>query len=129
MDITPQGHIRVIAMLDGKELETIIDTGSPATLIGERTATSKLNVDSSTATLTLHGASGGSTAATVQHFHILQLGNVTIDDPSLLVTKDETAWRSDYSDLLIGLNELSKFHVYIAYRERKLYLSLATATR
>jgi hypothetical protein len=123
MDITPQGHIRVRAVLDGEDLEAMVDTGSPATLIGTRTATSKFNIGSPAAGVTLTGSTGGSTFATLHRFHSLQLGNITINNPPLLVSSDEAAWRSDYSGLLLGLQELSKFHVYIAYRARTMYLS------
>ena len=123
MDITPQGHIRVRAALDGEDLEAMVDTGAPATLIGTRTATSKFNIDPPTVGGTIIGSTGGSTFATLHRFHSLQLGNITINNPPLLVSSDEAAWRSDYSGLLLGLQELSKFHVYIAYRARTMYLS------
>ena len=123
MDITSQGHIRVRAILDGEDFQAMVDTGSPATLIGARTATSKFNIGPPTIGVALTGSTGGSAFATLHRFHSLQLGNITINNPPLLVSSDETAWRSDYSGLLLGLQELSKFHIYIAYRERTMYLS------
>jgi predicted aspartyl protease len=105
LNITSQGHIRVLATLDGKELEALVDTGSPATLIGARTA------------------SGGNTQAGLHRFGTLQLGNIAINNPPLLVTEDEAAWRSDNASLLLGLQELSKFHLYIAYGRSEMYLS------
>lgn len=124
MDVTRQGHIRVRARLDGEEFEAMVDTGSPSTLIGTRTAAAKFQMEpSGEGGVTLHGGAGATTQATAHLFHTLQLGGITINNPPLLVAADETAWRSDYADILLGLNELSKLHVYIAYREKKMYLS------
>jgi predicted aspartyl protease len=123
MDVTSQGHIRVRVTLDGEDFLAMVDTGAPATLIGARTAAAKFDIGPPAAGMTLSGVTGGSTFATLHRFHALQLGNITINNPPLLVSSDETAWRSDYSGILLGLRELSKFHLYIAYRGRTLYLS------
>jgi predicted aspartyl protease len=123
MTVTDTGHIRVPAALDGADLEAMVDTGAPASLIGARTVAVKFNMDPGKGDITIRGAVGGTTTATAKRFGELGLGGAKIKNPPLLVTADETAWRSDYSDLLLGLRELSLFHVYIAYRERKLYLS------
>jgi predicted aspartyl protease len=125
LDITPQGHVRVRATLDGEDFEALVDTGSPATLIGARTATAKFEVTSSGEALGLSGASGGMASASLHRFHNLGLGNIIISNPTFLVSSDET-WKSDSSDLLLGLNELSKFHIFLAYRSRALYLSPIT---
>ena len=123
MDVTNQGHIRVLTTLDGAELETTVDTGSPGSLIGAATAASKFDLQLGQGGVALHGAGGGLAMASQHRFHTLSLAGLTINNPLLLVSKDESAWRSDYSSLLLGLKELRLFHVYIAYRERKLYLS------
>jgi predicted aspartyl protease len=123
MNVTPQGHIRVAALLDGRNVETMIDTGSPATLIGARTATEKFDIAPPAADMTLQGSTGGTSTAAAHRFQSLQLGSLIIHEPSLLVTADEAAVRGDDSDLLLGLRELSKFHVYIAYRSKEMYLS------
>jgi len=129
MDITSQGHIRVRATLDGEEFEAMVDTGSPATLIGARTAAARFDMGPPSVGMTITGSTGGTAFATLHRFHHLQLGNIVINNPPLLVSSDESAWRSDYSGLLLGIQELSKFHIYIAYRERTIYLSPIPADR
>jgi predicted aspartyl protease len=124
MDVTAQGHIRVLTNLDGKDFEAMLDTGSPSTLIGERTASAQFQLERGDAESgTMTGGTGASTKVWPHRFGALQLGGITINHPPLLVSADETAWRSDHADVLLGLNELSKLHLYIAYRERKLYVS------
>ena len=60
---------------------------------------------------------------TEHRFHDLQLGGITINNPLMLVAENETTWRGEHADLLLGINELSRLHVYIAYREKKMYVS------
>ncbi len=124
LKVTEQGHIRAPVTLDGVNFEAMLDTGAPSTLIGARTAAARFQMESSgEGSVTLQGGTGTTTKATPHVFHTLQLGGLTINNPPLLVSADESVWRSDYADILLGINELSKLHVYIAYRERKLYLS------
>lgn len=123
LNITSQGHIRVLATLDGKELEALVDTGSPATLIGARTASVTFQLAAPDNKVTISGSAGGNTQAGLHRFGTLQLGNIAINNPPLLVTEDEAAWRSDNASLLLGLQELSKFHLYIAYSRSEMYLS------
>jgi predicted aspartyl protease len=123
MHLTEQGHIQIEATLDGAALEAMVDTGAPASLIGARTVASKFDLELGPGEVAVRGGTGGVTTASAHRFHTLTLGGLTINDPPLLVTADESAWRSDYSILLLGLRELRMFHVYIAYRARKLYLS------
>jgi predicted aspartyl protease len=122
LDVTAQGHIRMLSGLDGKEMETLIDTGSPTSLIGALAA-SRFDVDTSTMNLTIHGVTGGSTSASMHRFHSLKLGNIDIQNPPLIVAKDGAGWRDEHCDLLLGLLELSKFHVYVAYNAKTIYLS------
>lgn len=124
LSINDQGHIEVPVTLDGQELQAMLDTGTYATLIGARTATAKFQITpSGMGDIGLHGAAGGATRAARQLFHTLQFGDLAINNPPLLVTENETAWRSQHADILLGLNELRRLHLYIAYREKKLYLS------
>jgi predicted aspartyl protease len=128
LDVTAQGHIRMVSNLDGKEMETLIDTGSPTSLIGALAA-SRFDVDTSTMNLTIHGATGGSTSALMHRFHSLKLGNIDIQNPPLIVAADGAGWRDEHCDLLLGLFELSKFHVYIAYNAKTIYLSPIKSTQ
>lgn len=124
LDINDQGHIQVPVTLDGQEMRAFLDTGAPGTLIGARTAAAKFQIaPSGMGSIGLGGASGGTTGAARQQFRTPQLGGLTINNPPLLVTENETSWRSEHADILLGLNELSRLHLYIAYREKKLYLS------
>jgi predicted aspartyl protease len=121
--LTEQGHIQIPVTLDGTELEAMVDTGGPGSLIGARTVAAKFDLDLGPGDVGIGGMTGGVTTASAHRFHTLALGGLTINNPPLLVTADESAWRSDYASLLLGLRELRMFRVYIAYRAHKMYLS------
>ena len=124
MTVTDQGHIRVLTNLDGVELEALVDTGAPASLIGARTVEAKFDLHADNGAMAIQGASGGLTTASAHRFSTLALGGLTVKSPTMFISADEVAWRSDNSSLLLGLHELRMFHVYVAYREHKMYLSL-----
>ncbi len=133
MDVTEQGHIRVDVMLDGKPMRALVDTGSPATLIGKDTAQSDFKVDQAQGNVenaaagTMTGSSGGAIDAVPHRFTSLQLGGINIKNPVLLLASSDRNWRDEYSGLLLGMRDLRNFHLYVSYRERKLYLSRANA--
>ena len=133
MDVTDQGHIRIDVMLNGKPIRAMIDTGSPLTLIGQPVAQSgfgvdpaKSNVDGA-AGVTLTGMSGGTLSAKPYRFDGLQIGGINIRNPVLGITTEGKGFHPDYSDLLLGMRELHNLHLYVAYQERKLYVSRANA--
>ena len=133
MDVTDQGHIRVDVLLDGKPLRAMIDTGAAVTVIGKSIAQSDFQVDmdkvnvEGAGTFTLSGMSGGEQAAVPHRFAGLQLGGINIKNPVLAISTAERGVQFDYTRLVLGMPELSKLHLYIAYQERKLYFSRANA--
>ena len=77
-------------------------------------------------------------------FHSLSFGGVTVNNPRLMVRPDRTgAYDHDNGtltgsrlyhlddnvepDISIGMDILSKLHLYFAFPERKLYVTPATA--
>ncbi|HLY54506.1 MAG TPA: hypothetical protein VKS60_03045 [Stellaceae bacterium] len=69
-------------------------------------------------------------------FNALKLNGVTIRNPAIVISPIVGANRTDIGthikdalpyDMLLGMNLLSKFHLYIAYREEMIYYTLAAA--
>jgi hypothetical protein len=85
---------------------------------------------------------GGSTANIYRRrFKKLELDGVVISDPLITLVPNSMGpppapaagsffWETDelqgLPDLILGMSVLSKLHVYIAYKERTLYLSAGT---
>ena len=132
MDVTDQGHIRVDVLLDGKPIRAMLDTGASFTLMGQETAQNDFHVDVRKVNVegvgagTLSGASGGALNAVLHRFDGLQIGGIQIKNPILAMSTDRD-FKSDYTDLLLGMRELRHLHLYVAYQERKLYFSRADA--
>jgi predicted aspartyl protease len=122
MDVTTQGHIRIDVTLNGQTLRAMIDTGSERTLIGADTAKSLFGIDAVFSEGKIRGGSGGTVRAVAEKFATLTIGGNTISDPLLEVTSQE-AWARDGARILLGMDMLQRFHMLIAYRERKFYLS------
>jgi hypothetical protein len=57
-------------------------------------------------------------------FQTLTFGGVTVNRPHIQIVSDPV-WRED--DLLLGVGILSQLHLYIAYGEKKLYITPALA--
>jgi len=131
MDVTDQGHIRVDVMLDGKPLRAMLDTGAAATIIGAPVAQSDFGVDMDHSNIEgakmtpMSGANGGTLDALPWRFGGLRLSGINLKNPVLGVSTE--SFHSDYSSLLLGMDQLRKLHLYVAYDERKLYFSRANA--
>ena len=123
LKITDDGGIRVPVKLDGKALLALVDTGSPGSLIGEGSAQSEFGIDAGAGDFAIRGAAGGSASGSEHRFQQLDLGGLALNNPTLVIAKGKSTSEFQGATMLLGLRELSKFHVYIAYREKKMYLS------
>jgi len=121
--LTEQGHIRIDVAVNGVPLKAMLDTGAPSTLIGDDTLQAKLGLtgDQRNARL-LVGGNGGALGAAPVKLDSLRIGKFLWPNPLVFASTRE-AWKADASDMLLGLNEIGGLHVYIDYRDRKLYLS------
>ena len=59
-------------------------------------------------------------------FQHLELGEIVIDNPSILIL-DDAQMREMGTELILGMDLLRKLHLYIAYGEEKVYHTPAGA--
>ncbi len=115
MIVTPQ--------LDGKPLTAIVDTSAVHSTMSTATAANLFGIKSDAQT-------------TVHKFRSLRFGEVSIPDPEiqivsdtrprdLTVTGSNIATRGSELNLVLGMDVLRQLHMYIAYRDEKLYLTPA----
>lgn len=127
IDVTRQGHIRVPVELNGLSLEALLDTGAPVSLLDAQTARRRLAVEPQGSERKMTGASGGEVMVSDTPFDSLKIGDTVLQHPHIGLSSDkqETFFdkAAEETSLILGMREMSKFHIYIAYRERKLYLS------
>jgi len=122
------GHIKIPVTLDGKTLNAEVDTGSTGSFL------------STTAAHREFGLEGGADGDTPAKFHLLTIGAVSVQNPTLYLVEDKIHDRAvaDFAmsgdigarlprlpDLTVGNDILRRLHLYIAYKEKKIYVTAA----
>jgi predicted aspartyl protease len=132
--LTESGHVRVRVTLDGQDTDAILDTGAPVSVLSTQDANSLfgLNVNSAgvEAANPVSGPAWGKgipVRAFATTFKTLTIGGVTIPGPRMELIEGRNFLSHDFAALVLGNDVLSRFHLYIAYRQQKLYLTDADA--
>ena len=123
------GHIEVPVLIDGKEIKATIDTGAWRSVLSLETARHLFNIDAKDPKLA--PAKGTSTPGTLHYpFESLMLKDVHVEHPDLVLVPDDVSHfyaENGGPKLLLGMGILRQLHLYIAYREKKLYVTAAAA--
>lgn len=127
MDVAPDGHIRVPAMVDGKPIKATLDTGA-MTSVMSLSAARALGI-----TETSPGLKVTETYRTNKKpkkysypFKSLDLEGVAVSNPHIIILAD-AMMKGLGNDLILGVGIMRQLHLYIAYHEEKLYITPATA--
>jgi TPR repeat protein/predicted aspartyl protease len=130
-------HIVFPMELDGTRINAMLDTGAFRTALDLTVAERRFNVDTKAPdTQKVGEITGGFTASVYRRkFKTLAVDGVIIQDPEIdlvpgvgsapaTATRDAASLlKKDVPDLLLGMSSLRQLHVYIAYKERKLYMT------
>lgn len=139
-------HIVVPVTLDGQTLQSILDTGSSLSSISEGVAHKVFGISSSSPGIeSLPGAKPDDLVQNRFRFKSLSFNDVSISNPLLLLFPDKLAqgYTHEHDDklaldpiygvdlkspsLTLGVDVLSKLHLYISYKEKMLYVTAADA--
>jgi hypothetical protein len=140
------GHIMFRMELDGRRVETMLDTGFSNTTLSLDAARRLFRINLNAPDVEKIGELKGGYSADAyrRQFKTLTVNGVTINNPTInmlpnmmggispgtprtgSLIREETV---GLPDLILGMNVLSQMHVYIAYRERKLYITAADPQR
>jgi predicted aspartyl protease len=140
----PDGwHIVFPVTLDGKEVTATLDTGASNSTLLATTARDKFNVVPGTPDTTKIGAinSDSSAIAYAHTFAMLSLNGLEVRNPVIHIIPDRVSKKFDTrpqigthlntknpiddQQMLLGMNVLKYLHVYIAYKEKKLFITPA----
>lgn len=118
--LNDNGHIRLTLQLDGKDVDALIDTGAAFTLMSleEAAYAFDLDADAIKANRNRHP------------FKTLSFGGVTVNNPDIVLVPDERTkiiGGFHKADMILGMGVLRQLHLYIAYKEKKLYVTGASA--
>jgi predicted aspartyl protease len=124
MDVGRDGHVRFPVKIDGQDVMAILDTGSNVSLIS-MTAAIQLGIDPKAPELKLVRDTGQYQIFTYP-FQSLNFGRVSVKNPPIAIASDNFAKRLG-TDLVLGTQVLRHMHIYIAYGEKRLYITAAQA--
>jgi predicted aspartyl protease len=129
IELEDDWHITTPVVMDGKQLTATVDTGAANTVLSLGAAESVFGITLTSPGLTKIGdfrINGSDPQALYSYsFHELSIGGITIHDPRIIIAQDNELGSG--AKLLLGLTTLRQFHMYIAYKERMLYLTPAEA--
>lgn len=119
-EITKRGIV-VPALLDGKSLPALIDTGAATTILSDG-GLQDFGVSIETVlkepAIRVTGAGGRSSEMHVHRFSRLSVGGAFIDHPRLLVGEIAAPAR-----IIVGLDFMAKFRVWISYATNQVFLA------
>ena len=125
-------HIRLTAMLDGKPVNVLIDTGTSTSAMNFSTARALFGITPGDPTLVrllcLTCAPDSPQSGAVRYpFKTLSFGGVTVHDPRINLYPDTLRGlgTDERNQMLVGMSILRQLHLYIAYREKTLYVTAA----
>jgi hypothetical protein len=144
MRVLHSGHIIVPVLLDGRPVMAILDTGAYHTTLTVPVAENQFHLALGSPDAPVSGhLTGKPNATTYRHvFSTLAFEGITVRNPQVEIIPDlmhqvvidaaapPTGTRiadprklEGDANMLIGMNILRHFHIYIAYKEEKLYVT------
>jgi hypothetical protein len=143
-NITSSGGIMFSMTLDGKDVHVLLDTGATESVMRGDVASRLFDIAGPAPNDPNEPIAGVNnekiSGLFVHRFASLATDGFAIANPAVLILPDvedhrisaSQAWYDKLNgtqpaDLVLGMRELTQLHIYIAYREHKLYLSPADA--
>lgn len=130
-EVNNDQHIVVEAMLDGKEVNAVLDTGADSSTMSLDNAQDTFDIrdnDSRLKTVRQEHINGGeATTVSAFPFSTLSFEGVTIANPQIDLIPKKSFGNERHVDVVLGLNVLRRLHMYIDYPENKIYLTDAEA--
>jgi predicted aspartyl protease len=120
-------HIAFPVLLDGKKVTVEMDTGSTRSIFSLEQAERLFDFDQKSPNL--KPMEGKEYEGAYRYpFSTLTSGGITVSNPDVLLVPDAKAQMGRGGDhMILGMSVLRQLHLYIAYGERKLYITPATA--
>jgi hypothetical protein len=145
MHLDSNDHIQIPVQLDGHNVSAILDTGATRSVLDVELAKSTFGLTPGDADTPEVGRLMRSPQSkTYSHrFKSLALGGIAIADPAVRLIPDlmrnrikdphanleggsrltKTTEKPGFGDMILGMNVIQEWHIYIAYKEQKLYLT------
>ncbi|MGB8600860.1 MAG: aspartyl protease family protein [Rhizomicrobium sp.] len=119
------GRIIVPITLDGRDMIAIVDTGASDSSLGAKIGMAKLALSPQSPGMVREGPAADADPIYDYTFREMKLGSVMLTDTRFrFIPFSKAHW---FFAGLVGMPELRRLHLYIAYKEHKLYLTPASA--
>jgi predicted aspartyl protease len=136
------GHIIIPVLLDDHRVNAILDTGASRSSVNSDAAQGEFRLSLGSADTPAHGVLNGEEGSTTwrHKFRTLTFEGVTVANPDFLIIPNRLKKHfgdkepgslisrppeSVEPDVLLGMNVLKHLHVYVAYKEKKVYITPA----
>jgi predicted aspartyl protease len=123
-------HIIARGQLDGVDVDVNVDTGSSTQFMTLEDAKSVMPRGTDTDKLQRSGEVMGAEAYSYP-FKTLKLGDVTVNNPRVVIQKNRLGMVANLGktrpQLILGASVLRQLHFYISYKNKKIYLTEASA--
>jgi Aspartyl protease len=148
IEMSKDFHINVPVQLDGHRYTAMLDTGAARTVLNLEVATRDFPIKPGDADTPERGklTPSDKTAVYAHRFQSLSLEGVAISNPLLELLPDLVSSKLHHatdtvsndthirdrsedpglSDMILGMDILHRFHLYVAYKEKKLYITPAS---
>jgi predicted aspartyl protease len=121
--LDPGNHIRIDVTLDGKKFRAMIDTGAYRSIMNLEAAKDVFDIADNDPNL--KPAENGRYFS--YPFKSLDLQGVSVTNPAFELMPHSVSKVRGLPDIIIGMGILRQLHLYIAYRERNIYATTASA--
>jgi predicted aspartyl protease len=149
MRVMDSGHIMLPVLIDGKEVQAILDTGASNSTLSQPIAESEFALQPGSPDMPATGTLVDRPAATTYHhvFKTLGFEGIAVTNADIDIIPDFTKQiaqenatpelgshivgvksNETQQSMLLGMNILRHFHIYIAYKENRVYITPATPT-
>lgn len=122
--IDQEGHIDVPVVIDGRNFKAAIDTGSSRSIMSLELARQLFDIGADDPKL---APVKGDVRAFRYPFSTLTLQDITVHNPDIVLIPDAVSHLPSDGRIILGMGILRQLHVYIAYREKKVYATAASA--
>ena len=120
------GHIRVHVNVDGRDIEAALDTGSNRTVMDLETYMPAFGLtESSPGLVPIHDSRDPNDRYRYT-FKTLTFEGVTVNNPHVVLISQSYSKAPNYR-MLIGMDILRDLHLFIAYKEKMLFITSAGA--
>jgi len=127
-ELTDDGHIAFTLLLDGKEVRAVLDTGARGSVASFERIEMDFGLDAKSAGMKVLPDTDPKTPLYHYPFKALTFDAVTVTNPDIaLIPDDQSNVGGGLPTMILGMNVLRHLHIYIAYGEKVLYFTDASA--